>query len=296
MRLIAVVTLVCAGLPLVAAERGGDSPSASARKPTARVIGLQLADPAFDQGEFERAPLPAARGTVMRVLIEHARPIVSLDRRASAVSMFRDDTGRQLRPKRPNAADNESPQTTQKTEADRTHVRPTALRLSEGHPIDPGTEISRNGRRMVVSFRAPRLPDPEASELQLKARLNVRLGIEKETITLKDVPIRKGPIDIEGRSVAIHKRGESQWGEQPFYVQLQLEGQSAERFIKARILSSEGKDITARQRPPVWMAEAVRVPVSLKRQVDRATLELTFFKAVTTETLPIDVKTGLGLQ
>jgi hypothetical protein len=256
----------------------------------ARVVALQLAAPSFDQRPFQRAPLPATRGTVIKVLIDNPpHPIVSLDRRGSTVSMFADDTGRDLR-----AAEQDRPGRASSASAE--PVTPTALRLSEGHPIAPGPAISRDGQRMVVGFRAPRLPAQAAEKVRVRAKLNLRLGVATNTLTLKNVPLKKGPIERDGVKLKIARMGPSQWGEQPFYVHLQLNGQRAERFVKARVLDTQGRDVTARQQPPIWMADTVQVPVSLKKKLKRATLKLTFYEKLKPLTVPVDVTAGLGLR
>jgi hypothetical protein len=262
-----------------AAARSSDTTPADQFK--ARGISLQVNDPTLDQQAFNTPPLPAARGTVVKVLISgQGMPLIGLDRAASRVTTFADTSGRNLQ-KQPDEAKSDN--------------HPTALRLSQGPTIAPNPIISDEGKHMVVTFRAPCLPSDKANAIHLKARLKLRLAEGQQTIRVHDAPLKVGPLDIADEAVRIVNREPAQWEAQPLLLRLEMSGSSAKRFAGVRFFNDNGKDITARRLPDLPMAEVRQLPVTLKQKRQHATIELRFYKTLTTVTAAIDLRIGLGL-
>jgi len=173
------------------AEREDEPPiSDNAR---ARVIGFRLADPTVNQQAFDRAPLPAARGTMLRVMIDNMKaPMVALERERSTVNRFVDSTGRVLR----ESAQNKEPENGNKTASGNgeTNRQRGALRLSHGSPISPDAVISRDDQQLALAFRAPRVPAEDATFVRVQGEVAVRVGIGKTTRTIKDVALKRGAV------------------------------------------------------------------------------------------------------
>lgn len=272
-----------------------------------RVIGLRVADPTVNQQAFDRAPLPAARGTVVRVMIEGLdNPMVGVNRKVSTVRRFVDSTGRALRP---DSNKNDGNGLADPKDAT------GRLRLSTGPVIGPDAVISRDKAQLAVAFRAPRLPAENASAIALAGEVRVRVGVGERRRTIDSVSLDEGQVLLPGDTqpasqpraqraadpgkgpgrVSIVRVGKANWGKQPMHVHLQLTGRRADHFVKARFFDANGNDVTARQMPPVRMAETMEVPIALKRRVRQATVKLTFYQRIEARRVPVQLKAGLGL-
>jgi len=299
--LAAYLIVALAAGELASANDGRSASRAEAGGVATRTVELRVSAPDPDQSVFAGAPLPAMRGTLVRMLASgFERPVVSVDRHASEVLEFADSTGRSLRRPTANATGGG---------ADQAGSEGFNTRRRHVDPIAPDVLISRDGSRVMFAARGRRLPASDATAVHLKAQLAVRVGIGQKQRTVEAVPLEAGAAVIEDARqraastqpasnglITIARAGESNWGKEPMHVHLRLKGDLADRFVRARFMDGEGNDITARQMPTVAMAETIQVPFGLTKQVDEATIEVTFYETLELRTAPVDVRAGLGLD
>lgn len=232
------------------------------------VNGLSIAKPLTP--EQHRALDTATTGTTIEVMLSRPHDyILEWDKGASRLISFTDDKQTDLRQ---GIADADS------TSAD-----------SELDSIWPGP----TRHRCSVVFKTPGVPAPGAHEVYLKAQLALRCGLAPRVARYPNLPLKPGARLRAGKgTVTITAFGPKTLSDGHAYGEKVMLSLSPGMIIhQIRFFDSTGKSIET----DLDTLDAQKMGYTLKKRLNRATIEIVYFKRATTVPVTVDVRAGLGL-
>jgi hypothetical protein len=262
------------------------SPAPAGAALRAEVRAVSVLDPglvaAFEQaGGFSLGQPGTALGIVVQ---SPAGGLVAFDENESKLTSFRDDKGRDLT------------------------VPPKDLRDQGGGParfnlprearFSPFASFSRDGKLALVQLSAPVAPTSGAVKLSLRATLRLTLAAGQERVELKNVALRKGPVEAKGLQVEIEDAGPPQMGfddGRNFAIKLKTQGETTARLASIEFLDAEGRSIESRSAGHMQMNDERTTEYTFAEAVPTATIRLNLWKDLKSVDVPLDTAVTLGV-
>lgn len=244
-----------------------------AAKTKVEVVALQVAKP-HPEKKMQSLVGGGPPGTSLHIrLTRKDKYFVELDEEASKLLSFSDEKG---------------------TDLSKARTR----RFGRGW-LGHWTQISKDGHSCIFEARSGLLPAAGARELRLKANLVMVCGAGEKTAEQKNLVLKKGsrlaagPVRLEIKSVKqIDRSG----------MEMLLETESKASFVqikKLRFIGPDGKEIKHQVMGSGRMGFAGRFTYyrsfGLAKKVASVSVEVTYFEKVDRLSVPLNVKTGVGL-
>jgi len=242
-----------------------------AAKPTIHICGIRVVGTGFKDKESEQQPFNQPQGTTLAILVRQpSGELIGFDEQESVLSAFTNDKGDSLLDKKES--------------------------FDEGFGSFP--QVSKDGKAAIIELSAKRLPGKGARELRAKGSLAFKTGTQKKTAVEKAVALKKGTTFSVGPiEITIKQTGKPQWGDEPLEVTFEM-GKAGDSLAGVRFLDDKGTPIksSASSSASMRLAGMVKLNKSyrLARQVETATVEVTYWTDMKTVRVPFDLTVGLG--
>jgi hypothetical protein len=240
---------------------------------TAELCGLYIVDTGLVDSEFDGDVFFLRAGTGLAFLTRsNERFIVRLRPEESTIDSFSDDQGRDLLK---NAAG-----------------QPVAVQFEFTSPT-----VDNKAFVMLVSTRSS--PAPGATRLNLQANFAVLLAEGMAVRELPTVPLRPGPLTVEGLDTEIIYVGPpklSLAGGAPFVVHIESRGAAMDLVQSLEFFDANGTQLSTigLSLPPA--GGKLVTEYGLTKEVESATLRFTLWINTTVQIVPItqDIRLGIG--
>lgn len=300
--LAAVATVASVAIPhaalAAAASETRPAPDASAgaftMEPSAVLIQRPVPEAVMAGGLSAGRVFAGQPGTAVELTLRPPknRKLISLDVPASKIAAFSDDRGTDLLV--PPAAPT---------------PRPASVHVSLGLGRKPGintfaSRVIGDGRAALVAVESPGLPGKGATVLRVKGALAVRLGGKTEDVTLTNLELKKGKLDVKGLDVSINAVDEQADashapGGSPkcTVVTLKLNEESADTFIAANFSGANGRPVEQVQTGTSILGHAGVKTVTYRLKAEglqRVSITFSYWTELHTVVIPLDVVASLG--
>lgn len=269
-RFVSIVIITCGIILSSTVQVGG-------QQPQVQVIGLEVYSPSpTDPSEAEVGGFGKEPGTSLYLKISgNNRIIVAIDKNASKLLRFVDDTKRDL-------------------SKERASEGPRGFGFRRSWLDDKS--ISKDGKTCIVQVSSQQTPHPKASELALKANIVLSCGASEKSEQLENIALKVGTeFKVGDMTIKIDNVEKPEWGEDALTVELSTSGDLAK--IKALdFIDTNGQKIESRQTG--WGRSGGRTTsksFNLKKKADTVTLAVTYFEKVEQVKIPLDLRAGIGL-
>lgn len=116
---------------------------------------------------------------------------------------------------------------------------------SEASYFNLGLEIGLDGKRAIIEIHAAP-PSPGATEITATGQIAFVVGKKAKTYEVKDAPLVKGPIAIEGLKVSVGEVGKALWGAAGTRLRLRIDGRASFLVEHIAFLDKTDKPLPAR--------------------------------------------------
>ena len=164
-------------------------------------------------------------------------------------------------------------------------------------------EISSDGKRSILEISiAP--PTRGATEITASGQLTFNVGKKTKTYELKDAPLVKGPLGVDGLKVSIGEIGKSMWGAAGTQLKLRIDGRASSLVEHIAFLDKAGKPLPATFQMLGSVGNSSgdgdagkfrEMYYALPPDSTNATLRFAIWDETETIKVPFEFTTGLGL-
>ena len=249
----------------------------AAQSRQAKIIGLQVYTPDPDNPtEAEIGGFGNEPGTSLYLKIPgNGKVIIGIDEKASKLTSFVDDKGTDLSKKRKIKG-------------------PWGFGIK--HYWLTKTRISKEGKACIVQINSQHTPQAKAQALTLKADIVLSCGAAKKTVRKENFALKTGStLAVGTMNLKVEKAGKPEWGDAKLSVTFSSKDEFS-TITSLEFLDSNGKKIDSRH---VGSGSSGRNYYSrtyaLQQKVDTATISVTYYAELESVTVPIDIRTALGL-
>ena len=243
--------------------------AAASARPTAPVAGVMI-NRTIDR-EGEDMPDLAFQGTFARtkfaIVVDNPQGgIIGVDRDASSIAQFLDDTGKSL--------------------------------VNENGPWGPfgfGERIVKGGTRVALELESQEAPAKDAKFVNAAGQIAVRIAHEKRTSTsqsgvfAKDAVFECGPYTL-----TVMNEGPSQWGE-GHEIEFQT-NDDLDSVIRYWIIDAEGNEVALEPMSTMTFGETSRITLVCESQQTAGRLSIEAWHDAKTKKVPFDVTAAVGLR
>lgn len=262
---LGTVVLTGSARPLRAAARA--LPTA----PTARIVGVMVNPALIESDDSNGFPTLAFQGTMaqtkLAIVVESAEGgIIGLDRDASEVASFSDDTGKSL--------------------------------LEEDSAFGPfgfGDRVLDEGRILAVEVDGKHAPAAAAKSIAAKGSLAVRVAHEKRTVTSEKAEWKKGAEIVAGEfAFSVEANRKAEWGD-GFELELQTNGDLA-HVVSYVAIEADGTRTELDQNSSMTFGNTTRITLRSDAQVAGGQLEVLYWHGAKVVDVPLEVRAAAGFE
>jgi len=235
--------------------------------------GLRIVGPGYGDGHQGLRAFNWSVGSSLALLVQReAGGIIAVDRKKSAVSL-RDDQGNDL----------------MLEDGQRAH----------GAGIGMTPNISEDGKAVMLEVSGPQAPAADAKRLSVTGKVVLRCASQSTVHRNEQVALAvDSTVSAGDLTYTITEVGKPDWGDDPLEVTLHIETDDTQ--LKSVVFKdADGAVIESREGGTMRMTafDNVRIDRSftLKRQVDKATIELEVWTDMQEVAVPVDLSCGVGL-
>ena len=236
----------------------------------AEITGLSVAQPDPDNkyNQSKAGSIPV--GTYIYVEIaDKTKNFIKLDAKASKLNAFLDDKG-----------------------ADLTKTKKKSWGSSPWLGSFP--KITDDKHAVRFDIKSTECPTKGATKLTLNATMELLAGSDLKTEKQADVELKlDGKITIGPAPFEI-KRIEKGWGSWKLAVTL-FTNKPVDGIKSIKFLGPDGKEIESKQTSRSTMNDDINLTYSLKKKVEKATIEIEYYQKVEKVTVPVKCELGVGL-
>jgi len=243
--------------------------AAAKSRPTAHVVGVMI-NRAIDR-EGDDTPDLAFQGTFARtkfaIVVDSPNGgIIGIDREASSIAQFIDNTGASL------------------------------LDTKSGWgPFGFSERILKNGARVAIELESPRAPSRDAKFINASGQIAVRIAHKKSTSTSASTTIAKdATFECGDLTFTVIDEGPSQWGE-GFRIEVQT-NDSIDSIISYSIIAADGTEETLEPMSTMTFGSTSRITLVSKTRFTAGRLQIEAWDDATTKKVAFDVTAAVGMR
>ena len=233
--------------------------AAAAPTPTVTVAGLRIVGPGFGRDGMEARPFNWSQGTTVVVALQVPDPagLVGVDTQASTVEMT-DSSGQAL----------------------------------ERPDFGFSPDVTKDGKTALLELQAAGVPGPQATAIQAKGTLTVRVSPGARTQKVNSFRLEKGKTLKIGTDVVTLDAVEAGEGSQ----RLTLKGpRVAFQSMKALRFIEGGKPVESDSAGYSFSGDEGEVYYTVSSQGKAFTVEMDIWQSPQTLNVPFDLRAGLGV-
>ncbi|MEM6675252.1 MAG: hypothetical protein AAF726_20560 [Planctomycetota bacterium] len=243
--------------------------AAANRTPKVRLAGVMV-NHAIDR-EGEEMPELAFQGTFARTKValivdNPAGGIIGVDRGASSVDAFTDDTGTSL--------------------------------VDPDNPFGPfgfGERIVKDGARVALELESQIAPSHEARSITASGTIHLRTAHEKRTETSKTGLFKKGEVfQCGNRTFEVVDEGPSGWSS-GYEIEVQT-NEDIEAIVRWWIVEPDGQEIALEPMSTMTFGKTSRVPLVASQWLATGRIGVEAWHDATTVEVPFEVTTSVGMR
>ena len=244
-----------------------------------KPIALSIGSPSIEQMDFSFRPSGINPGTGIYLLIGgFDRPVVLIDADRSTVSQANDSTGRDLLKEPPKPAG--------------------MMSVSFGSgPLGPFPSISEDGKRIIVQIVTPQAPAPEATSIEIDAKIAVQQASGTSELKSSAAPLAPGTkIKLGDETLEIKAIAPSDWEEGQFTLGVQMTEAFHKEMASLRVEDASGKALTDGPYSTMTMMNTVEQEMLLSSKPKEVVLIAEVYEGIESTEVPVKVTVGLGLD
>jgi hypothetical protein len=246
---------------------------------TVEAQGIRIVKPPMEGNDRLRAFNWFPGTSISLLIIAPQGGLLEIDRKASEVTAFKDDKGKDL----------------SKPEDEKTQ------RFNKKVEFSMSPTISKDGKVCVTEVKTPGVPSKGATSMTLTGKLTLVTASKKQDFTAASVALAAGT-EIKAGDIpfTVKEVGKPKWGsnEYPWSVTLQAK-QDLTTVADIAFYDAAGKKVESSRSSSSTMSFGSNVTITrtyrLKAKLDTAKVVVSYWMDMRKVTIPVNLQVGLGM-